>query len=172
MIVDSTNPRIMADNIRELSRNGGGGSDLPEVTSADNGKVLGVVEGSWNKMDAPYGVDYSETEQLTGQKWIDGKEIYRKTIDLGVGGVTTPAQSWYTTDYDASSVDKIIDCKVSNDDGAFFGYYGAVKQTNANNKLGIYSTRSAQQIVRYITIDYTKLTETKTTKRKTTKGEN
>lgn len=60
MIVDSTNPRIMADNIRELARNGGGGggSDLPHVTAADNGKVLGVVEGSWNKMNAPSGVSH------------------------------------------------------------------------------------------------------------------
>lgn len=32
---------------------GGGGSDLPPVTASDNGKVLGVVNGSWNKMDAP-----------------------------------------------------------------------------------------------------------------------
>lgn len=27
-----------------------GGISLPEVTTADNGKVLGVVEGEWNKM--------------------------------------------------------------------------------------------------------------------------
>lgn len=26
---------------------------------------------------------YSETEQLTGGTWIDGKPIYRKTIDIG-----------------------------------------------------------------------------------------
>lgn len=29
-----------------------GGISLPEVTTADNGKVLGVVEGEWNKMVA------------------------------------------------------------------------------------------------------------------------
>ena len=79
MIVDSTNPRIMADNIRELARNGGG-SGLPDVTAADNGKILGVVEGVWNKMDAPSGVDYSITEQDTGIKWVDGKDIYQKTF--------------------------------------------------------------------------------------------
>lgn len=32
---------------------GGGGADLPDVTSADNGKVLSVVSGEWNKADAP-----------------------------------------------------------------------------------------------------------------------
>ncbi len=30
----------------------GGGSDLPEVTDADNGKVLKVVEGVWDKGEA------------------------------------------------------------------------------------------------------------------------
>lgn len=29
------------------------------------------------------GVDYSTTEQDTGLKWIDGKEIYQCTIDVG-----------------------------------------------------------------------------------------
>lgn len=28
-------------------------SELPSVTGSDNGKVLAVVEGSWNKADAP-----------------------------------------------------------------------------------------------------------------------
>lgn len=29
------------------------------------------------------GGNYSETEQKTGQYWIDGKEIFRKVIDFG-----------------------------------------------------------------------------------------
>lgn len=82
MIVDSTNPRIMADNIRELARNGGR-SDLPDVTAADNGKILGVVEGFWNKMDASSGgVNYSTNEQDTGLTWLDGSKIYQKTISV------------------------------------------------------------------------------------------
>lgn len=54
MIVDSTNPRIMADNIRELARNGGGGSGLPEVDVSDVGKVLTVGDtGEWEADDLP-----------------------------------------------------------------------------------------------------------------------
>lgn len=30
------------------------------------------------------GQDYSTTEQDTGAKWIDGKAIYKKTINFGV----------------------------------------------------------------------------------------
>lgn len=37
----------------EMSMSGeGGGAGLPAVTSEDNGKVLGVVEGAWDKTDA------------------------------------------------------------------------------------------------------------------------
>lgn len=38
------------------TRGGGGETELPEVTSDDNGKVLGVVEGAWNKVTPPEGL--------------------------------------------------------------------------------------------------------------------
>ena len=42
---------------------GGGGSDLPSVTAADNGKVLGVVDGAWDKTDkSPLVVTYTIAE--------------------------------------------------------------------------------------------------------------
>lgn len=37
---------------------------LPEVTTDDNGKVLGVVEGAWAKMDAPNGGSSSDMSDL------------------------------------------------------------------------------------------------------------
>lgn len=52
-----------AGNWVEITTSGGGsgGSDLPDVTAADNGKVLGVVSGVWDKMNASDGLpDYSE----------------------------------------------------------------------------------------------------------------
>lgn len=32
---------------------GGGGSSLPSVTSTDNGKLLGVVDGAWAAVTIP-----------------------------------------------------------------------------------------------------------------------
>lgn len=45
------------DKILEILENGGGGGGgLPEVTSADNGDVLAVVDGAWAKADPPSGL--------------------------------------------------------------------------------------------------------------------
>lgn len=41
------------------STSGGGGSDLPDVTDADDGKVLGVVNGAWNTMELSGGIEPS-----------------------------------------------------------------------------------------------------------------
>jgi hypothetical protein len=40
-------------------KSGGGGSALPSVTSDDNGKVLGVVDGAWAKDDKTFIATYN-----------------------------------------------------------------------------------------------------------------
>lgn len=71
---------------------GGGGSSLPAVTSDDNGSVLTVVEGEWDKAEAPSGnndfvVTYIEDSgTVTADKtfaeitaaYNAGKKIYAK----------------------------------------------------------------------------------------------
>lgn len=44
----------LIDALSDVAGGGGGGSSLPPVTSADNGDVLTVVDGAWNKA-APSG---------------------------------------------------------------------------------------------------------------------
>ena len=46
---------IVADVIAAIPGGGGGGSGLPEVTAADNGKFLRVVEGAWAAAVVPNG---------------------------------------------------------------------------------------------------------------------
>ena len=62
-------------------------AELPADPVADGVKVLtatttsGETVLSWEEQAG--GVDYSTSEVNTGVKWIDGKDIYRKVVDLG-----------------------------------------------------------------------------------------
>lgn len=68
---------------------GGGGSYELPIASVET--LGGVKVGNGLTINSETGelsadsqiVDYSTTEQATGQKWIDGKEIYSKVISLG-----------------------------------------------------------------------------------------
>lgn len=53
---------------------------VPAPSAGDENKVLSGA-GVW--ADAGGGVSYSTAEQDTGLKWIDGKDIYQKTIEFG-----------------------------------------------------------------------------------------
>lgn len=46
--------------LKAIAEGGGGGSDLPDVTVADNGKILKVVNGEWTAVDmSPLVVTYT-----------------------------------------------------------------------------------------------------------------
>lgn len=182
---------ILWDDVQELkaSGGGGGGSDLPDVTEADDGKILGVVNGAWNKMDAPSGaIDYSTTEQNTGRKWIDGKDIYQKTF---IDETTFSGSSTHTHNIPNSLIDGIHEV-ISVESKALIGseyYFGSqliitpgTSSSNLTNYIrigydntdGVYeygkleNAFTATKFV--ITLFYTKNELTKATKKKTTKN--
>lgn len=51
-------------------------------------------------------VNYSTTEQATGQKWIDGKDIYQKTVELDTTTQINPT-AW-TTITSGAGMDKLL----------------------------------------------------------------
>lgn len=127
-----------------------------------NYTVYGIQQGSTSGL-----LDYSTTEQKTGQKWIDGKDIYQKTIYYagGISGGT------YTIPHNISDLGDVIRCDgfCGDSDGdnphmvipriapdnANFGF-SAINNTNI---LFAYSTIwSSRLIDLYITIQYTKST--------------
>ena len=85
-LADSLNPATQAENIKKL--NAGleavDAKTLPSTSTATTGQILKLT----GENKTPNWVDeysytppaYSETEVNTGQKWIDGKDIYSRTF--------------------------------------------------------------------------------------------
>lgn len=66
------------------SQGGGGGSGLPSVTEADNGKVLSVVDGAWAASVEPFIVEQNIEDGSLSKTFNEIKAAYdaRKTIFL------------------------------------------------------------------------------------------
>ena len=93
MLPDSTNPRVMADNINEL--------DARALTTAAEVSALQI---------------YDTDETDTGKKWIDGSAIYRKVIDIGDIEAATAS----TTAHSITNLGIVIDYKlIAITDSAF-----------------------------------------------------
>lgn len=60
---------------------------VPRPSAGDNGKILSN-EGWINPPEVYTPPNYATTEQKTGQKWIDGKDIYFRVVE-GNGSFTT-----------------------------------------------------------------------------------
>lgn len=104
-------------------------------------------------------LNYSTDEQLTGQKWIDGKPIYQKTFNL------TFTTNQLDVDLTALSVESVvkIDGGVYNLSGSFvpFGYESAVSAyTTTASNIHINNIYSSERTNGYVTLQYTKTTDT------------
>lgn len=84
----------MADKIVQLIDNNGDNiypvvqhETIPSITmtSTDPGEGSPLAANNFVAVygGTPLNLDYSLTEQNTGTKWIDGKTIYKKTINFG-----------------------------------------------------------------------------------------
>lgn len=186
---------VLWDDVQEIKASGGGGgSDLPDVTAADNGDVLTVVNGAWAKAALPPypigNLDYSTTEQNTGIKWIDGKDIYQKTF---IDETEFSGSSTHTHSIPNSLIDGIHEV-ISIESKALIGseyYFGSqliitpgTSSSNLTNYIrigydntdGVYEYGKLENAFKatkfVITLFYTKSAATETkkaTKKKTTK---
>lgn len=83
--------------------------ELPADPQSDGTRVLtattssGSTVKSWEALlSMP---DYSDTEQKTGQKWIDGKDIYFRTF---TGLTITTSSTWQDTGINSGDMDTIL----------------------------------------------------------------
>lgn len=179
---DSLHPYIMDARLKKATGSGGisnipiasadtvggimiGGSANP-ITIDDSGnasvrkatsELLGVVKaGDGVSIDADgaiSGIAYSTTEHLTGRKWLDGKDIYEKTILLE--NVTITANQGVVVG-ENFGIDKTVNAilRVESENGtASIGLW-----INGSNQIVFQSPASYAQGNVYVTIQYTKTT--------------
>lgn len=111
-------------------------------------------------------MDYSTSEQDTGCKWIDGKPIYKKTVDIG----SLPNATIKTVAHGVTSIGTVIDAKGSalrSTDSVWFLIPNTPNPLVGNVNVGIGITVSSSSIeistgadranmTGYVTIWYTK----------------
>lgn len=80
--------------------------DDTQITTPLSGQILQYDGSKWINASIAGGINYAKTEQNTGIKWIDGKDIYQNTFEktLSLGSNVN-----LITATDLPNVDKIID---------------------------------------------------------------
>ena len=82
MLPDSTNPRVIADNIKKLdARPFAGVIANPEGEAVDSLEKIDI-NGEIYEISSYTPPQFSTDEFDTGKKWIDGSKIYGKIFDL------------------------------------------------------------------------------------------
>ena len=115
-MIDTTNPRGLADNIRAIwdKIKDISGHILPGTTSATAGQILKLnsdKEPTWADEYSYTPPAYSSTDEVnTGQKWIDGKDIYCKVLNGSLPEITQSTNYTFDTNAGITFIDGNLVC--------------------------------------------------------------
>lgn len=135
MLPDSTNPRVMADNIKEL-----------------NARTLGTTA----EVEALQIFDDDETN--TGKKWIDGTPIYRRVFVFD-SPVSLAASSWNDLSVKLAddTTNYIIIHSVGVGNGGETIVIGVRPYKSANDfSLGVFNIRNTGVGLKTLIVEYVK----------------
>ena len=126
-------------------------------------QIFGIQSGS--NVISKGRIDYSTNEQKTGQKWIDGKDIYQKTVTFTGSDINKGERGYVNVVGLPNNIERYISAEVNTyDDGApsTFGGIIVISIDNVNNRALLYNSFITEKIVftqnSYITVQYTKTT--------------
>lgn len=164
-MIDSTNPRIMANNIRELAQASGGTTVEANPDGASTAELvkLGVDETIYS---IPKVTGYSTTETDTGKKWYDNSSIYSKTFTNITITLAEDAGTYVDTGISKGDIDTIVNAFAID----VYNQYYPVQLTfiSTTGNLGIYTKVLSDRTFKTICIEYTKVAvaSTRSTKKK------
>ena len=144
-MTDSTNPRIIADNIKTLNARSLG-TEAEIETISDAIEALG---------------SYSTTEENTGKKWIDNSDIYRKVfyIESLPNATTVSLNHGITNLKDVFKLEAVAQATVGKS-GLPFPYATTLLVRYTATEIAITASGDSSDQSAYITIEYTKTTPT------------
>ena len=139
---ESTNPRVIADNIKKL--------DARSLVTADGLKEM--------TEQVELLQTYSTTEIETGGKWIDNKTIFKRTVNLSQATAIT-ASDWTTLPVDGGTPEIATLVKVEINYMSPSGNQGVKMKVSGSNLQAavIYGTETIG-VNSYFTLYYTKVT--------------
>lgn len=152
----STMSEVLASFKKDIKNSFQAQKNIIDVTE----KYIGLLENAEGGGSGAGGIDYSETEQDTGLKWIDGNEIYQLTISK------TATNRSAEVDLTSYGIKDIIEASArikAGDYTEFPGYYGAsndfsyIYYQDSNKKIRVdYGSGLSTGASVYLTIRYTK----------------
>lgn len=133
--------------------------DLPGYPDTDGKRVLtattseGETSLSYEEMET---VKYSTTEQKTGQKWIDDKDIYVKVVNF-TEILTIQSQTWTDTGVDSTDIDTLFDAKFYDENSVNFAM-NVAKMSGTTPHITVLQFRNTQVGISRMVLWYTKAT--------------
>jgi hypothetical protein len=151
---DSTNVRVIADNIRKLEKMvKEAGSELPNPGAGDTGKILKVGSGGYELATDYATVDYSTSETNTGRKWIDGREVFFIVISGTFPEITTTTTELIgTIDTDLEIIDAEAVVHKTNNQATKTSF--AINYTKSSGEVTMGSVTTAYSEGEYICLVY------------------
>ncbi len=178
MLPDSMNVGVIAENIKKLEAMvQEAGSELPTPEAGDVGKILKVGSDGY-ELATEYSYTppaYSSTAEVnTGQKWIDGKDIYVKVLSGTLPEIaSTSNQSISGLDSGLMLVD--IDGYFDAGNGPSSILHFTVRYNIEDGEVKVGSVQTAYSLAAYtLIVRYTKpapVPSTETKKKTPKKGE-
>ena len=108
---------------------------------------------------------YSATAEQEVGTWIDGKKIYRRTVEFP-SNVGIPANTWTEVEISTAGIDQIISVMAYTSKYCH-GYVGA---SSAAEKIQLLQTRTVQISVSIVVLEYTKAGASRSPKNGTRNG--